>query len=341
MLCSRCKKRPAVVFITAMQGDKKKNDGLCLVCAKEMHVPQIDEYMKQMGISDEELEQISNQMMDMMDGDSFEMGGSGVMPQFLQNMIKDTGKALESLQNGGVPAKGDEDVPQADYTEVPDSPRRERRSKRKKELKFLGNYCTNLSQRAADGKLDAVIGRDKEIARVIQILSRRTKNNPCLIGEPGVGKTAVVEGLAQRIVRGDVPEGLKDKKLFALDMGALVAGAKYKGEFEERLKSVVNEVIKAEGSIILFIDELHVNIHMSGILFGIVIATCVAVYTLLISLLPAGTHGCTLLLTVVTVILAYVSGLFIPEAMLPNFAKDICHGSLLNKLVQTLCIYLS
>ena len=122
MLCSRCKKRPAVVFITAMQGDKKKNDGLCLVCAKEMHVPQIDEYMKQMGISDEELEQISNQMMDMMDGDSFEMGGSGVMPQFLQNMIKDTGKALESLQNGGVPAKGDEDVPQADYTEVPDSP---------------------------------------------------------------------------------------------------------------------------------------------------------------------------------------------------------------------------
>ena len=127
MLCSRCKKRPAVVFITAMQGDKKKNDGLCLVCAKEMHVPQIDEYMKQMGISDEELEQISNQMMDMMDGDSFEMGGSGVMPQFLQNMIKDTGKALESLQNGGVPAKGDEDVPQADYTEVPDSPRRERR----------------------------------------------------------------------------------------------------------------------------------------------------------------------------------------------------------------------
>ena len=138
MLCSRCKKRPAVVFITAMQGDKKKNDGLCLV------------YMKQMGISDEELEQISNQMMDMMDGDSFEMGGSGVMPQFLQNMIKDTGKALESLQNGGVPAKGDEDVPQADYTEVPDSPRRERRSKRKKELKFLGNYCTNLSQRAAD-----------------------------------------------------------------------------------------------------------------------------------------------------------------------------------------------
>ena len=256
MLCSRCKKRPAVVFITAMQGDKKKNDGLCLVCAKEMHVPQIDEYMKQMGISDEELEQISNQMMDMMDGDSFEMGGSGVMPQFLQNMIKDTGKALESLQNGGVPAKGDEDVPQADYTEVPDSPRRERRSKRKKELKFLGNYCNNLSQRAADGKLDAVIGRDKEIARVIQILSRRTKNNPCLIGEPGVGKTAIAEGIALRIHSGNVPMHLKNKQVYLLDLTSLVAGTQFRGQFESRVKGLIAEV-KQEGNIILFIDEVH------------------------------------------------------------------------------------
>ena len=256
MLCSRCKKRPAVVFITAMQGDKKKNDGLCLVCAKEMHVPQIDEYMKQMGISDEELEQISNQMMDMMDGDSFEMGGSGVMPQFLQNMIKDTGKALESLQNGGVPAKGDEDVPQADYTEVPDSPRRERRSKRKKELKFLGNYCTNLSQRAADGKLDAVIGRDKEIARVIQILSGRTKNNPCLIGEPGVGKTAIAEGIALRIHSGNVPMHLKNKQVYLLDLTSLVAGTQFRGQFESRVKGLIAEV-KQEGNIILFIDEVH------------------------------------------------------------------------------------
>ncbi len=256
MLCSRCKKRPAVVFITAMQGDKKKNDGLCLVCAKEMHVPQIDEYMKQMGISDEELEQISNQMMDMMDGDSFEMGGSGVMPQFLQNMIKDTGKALESLQNGGVPAKGDEDVPQADYTEVPDSPRRERRSKRKKELKFLGNYCTNLSQRAADGKLDAVIGRDKEIARVTQILSRRTKNNPCLIGEPGVGKTAIAEGIALRIHSGNVPMHLKNKQVYLLDLTSLVAGTQFRGQFESRVKGLIAEV-KQEGNIILFIDEVH------------------------------------------------------------------------------------
>ena len=178
------------------------------------------------------------------------------MPQFLQNMIKDTGKALESLQNGGVPAKGDEDVPQADYTEVPDSPRRERRSKRKKELKFLGNYCTNLSQRAADGKLDAVIGRDKEIARVIQILSRRTKNNPCLIGEPGVGKTAIAEGIALRIHSGNVPMHLKNKQVYLLDLTSLVAGTQFRGQFESRVKGLIAEV-KQEGNIILFIDEVH------------------------------------------------------------------------------------
>lgn len=262
MLCSRCKKRPAVVFITAMQGEKKKNDGLCLVCAKELHVPQIDEYMKQMGITDEELEQISNQMMDMMDGESFEMGGSGVMPQFLQSFMKDPGKIFENLKDDGEEsnelqtADGDEEIPSADYTEIPSGSRRERRSKRKKELRFLGNYCTNLTRRAAEGKLDAIIGRDKEIARVIQILSRRTKNNPCLIGEPGVGKTAIAEGIALRIHSGNVPMHLKDKQVYLLDLTSLVAGTQFRGQFESRVKGLLAEV-KQEGNIILFIDEVH------------------------------------------------------------------------------------
>ena len=262
MLCSRCKKRPAVVFITAMQGEKKKNDGLCLVCAKELHVPQIDEYMKQMGITDEELEQISNQMMDMMDGESFEMGGSGVMPQFLQSFMKDPGKIFGNLKDDGEEsnelqtADGDEEIPSADYTEIPSGSRRERRSKRKKELRFLGNYCTNLTRRAAEGKLDAIIGRDKEIARVIQILSRRTNNNPCLIGEPGVCKTAIAEGIALRIHSGNVPMHLKDKQVYLLDLTSLVAGTQFRGQFESRVKGLLAEV-KQEGNIILFIDEVH------------------------------------------------------------------------------------
>ena len=215
-----------------------------------------------MGITDEELEQISNQMMDMMDGESFEMGGSGVMPQFLQSFMKDPGKIFGNLKDDGEEsnelqtADGDEEIPSADYTEIPSGSRRERRSKRKKELRFLGNYCTNLTRRAAEGKLDAIIGRDKEIARVIQILSRRTKNNPCLIGEPGVGKTAIAEGIALRIHSGNVPMHLKDKQVYLLDLTSLVAGTQFRGQFESRVKGLLAEV-KQEGNIILFIDEVH------------------------------------------------------------------------------------
>ena len=262
MMCSRCKKRPAVVFITSLQGAEKKNEGLCLVCAKELNIPQVDEYMKQMGITEEELEQISNQMMDLMDGENFEMGGSGVLPQFfqsMQNMFKNPDASEEpdaaSAEVVEVP-DGEEPPAPASTDGRSESPRRERRSKRKKELKFLGNYCTNLSQRAADGELDAIIGRDREIERVIQILSRRTKNNPCLIGEPGVGKTAIAEGIAQHIQAGDVPAQLKDKKVYLLDLTSLVAGTQFRGQFESRVKGLLSEV-KQEGNIILFIDEVH------------------------------------------------------------------------------------
>ena len=262
MMCSRCKKRPAVVFITSLQGTEKKNEGLCLVCAKELNIPQVDEYMKQMGITEEELEQISNQMMDLMDGENFEMGGSGVLPQFfqsMQNMFKNPDASEEpDAASAEVAEVSDSEEPPAPASTDgrSESPRRERRSKRKKELKFLGNYCTNLSQRAADGELDAIIGRDREIERVIQILSRRTKNNPCLIGEPGVGKTAIAEGIAQHIQAGDVPAQLKDKKVYLLDLTSLVAGTQFRGQFESRVKGLLSEV-KQEGNIILFIDEVH------------------------------------------------------------------------------------
>ena len=242
VLCSRCKKRPAVVFITSQQGDKKRSEGLCMVCAKELNVPQISEYMKHMGVTDEELEQISDQMMELMDGDSFEMGGSGTMPPFIQNIMKNMpmGEEEQSL-----------DTPKTEQ-----HAKKEKRMKKKKELKFLNNYCTNLSQRAEEGKMDVIIGRDKEIERVVQILCRRTKNNPCLIGEPGVGKTAIAEGIAQRIAAGQVPFYLKEKQVYLLDLTSLVAGTQFRGQFESRIKGLLTEV-KQEGNIILFIDELH------------------------------------------------------------------------------------
>ncbi len=251
IMCSNCKKRPAVVFITSVQGNEKKNEGLCLACARERKIPQVSEYMERLGITDEEIDQLSDQMMGMLDGDSFEMGGQGIMPDFISNLF------------GGDDDSSDDDEKSLDMPKKAprESSRRSSHDKsdkkeKKKELKFLGSYCTNLSQKAADGQLDRIIGRDKEIARVIQILSRRTKNNPCLIGEPGVGKTAIAEGIAQRINEGNVPLNLADKKLYLLDLTALVAGTQFRGQFESRVKGLVDEV-KSEGNIILFIDEVH------------------------------------------------------------------------------------
>ncbi len=247
IMCCKCNKRPAVVFITSMKGNEKKNEGYCLTCAKESNIPQISEYMEKLGISDEEMEQISEHMTNLLDGDAFEMGGSGIMPDFMSKMFGGIGdfQEVESISD-------DSD----DKAEKKSKDKKDKKDKKKKELRFLSSYCTNLSQKAADGKLDNIIGRDKEIARVVQILSRRTKNNPCLIGEPGVGKTAIAEGIAQRIAAGDVPFNLADKKVYLLDLTALVAGTQFRGQFESRVKGLVDEV-KSEGNVILFIDEVH------------------------------------------------------------------------------------
>lgn len=242
LMCSRCKKRPAVVFISQMNAkdpQHKKNEGLCLVCAKELGISQVDDYMKAMGISDDDLEAMSNQLMEASDGDDFEPGGTN----FLSNLFGGDAANLFSNLAGGMPKATDEGGDK--------NPK-----DKKKKLKFLNNYCTNLTQKAREGKLDNVVGRDKEISRVIHILSRRQKNNPCLIGEPGVGKTAIAEGIAQRIVAGDVPFHIKDKELYLLDLTALVAGTQFRGQFESRCKGLVEEV-KEQGNVILFIDEVH------------------------------------------------------------------------------------
>ncbi|MCM1529282.1 MAG: ATP-dependent Clp protease ATP-binding subunit [Alistipes sp.] len=254
MMCSNCKKRPAVVFISTVQGGEKKNEGLCLSCARAKNIPQVTEYMNRLGITDEEINQFSDQMMEMLDGDAFEMGGSGLMPGFLSNMFG----SPQTEESNEEPAEDEKEAPKKSgffgrSKEKKDSGKSE---KRKKEPKFLGSYCTNLSKKAADGELDRIIGRDKEISRVVQILSRRTKNNPCLIGEPGVGKTAIAEGIAQRINDGNVPFNLADKKVYLLDLTALVAGTQFRGQFESRVKGLVDEV-KREGNIILFVDEVH------------------------------------------------------------------------------------
>ena len=262
MLCTRCKKRTAVVFITAIQGEEKKNEGLCLVCARELNIPQVKEYMDQMGITDDEIEQFADEMtefsddFDMGDGDSFERGGTGAIPPFIQNMLGGIQNSLGHLGSAFSANRRQDDGEDAEPVSPKMGGHTNPNGAKKGKGKFLETYCTNLTQQAADGELDRIIGREKEIARTIQILSRRQKNNPCLIGEPGVGKTAIVEGIAQKIVSGDVPFRLKNKQLYLLDLTALVAGTQFRGQFESRVKGLIEEV-KAEGNIILFIDEVH------------------------------------------------------------------------------------
>ena len=243
MLCSRCKKNPAVFFISKVDGDKATNEGLCIKCAMELNIGPVKQIMENMGITEEDMDDVSaqmEQMMESMGDDGFEFGGAGTFP-FMQGMFGGQHNN-DSIADG----KGTD----------------EKKNKKKKQgtkndkRKFLSLYCTDLTQRARENKLDRIIGREQEIARTVQILCRRTKNNPCLIGEPGVGKTAIAEGLAQRIAEGSVPAKLADKEIQLLDLTALVAGTQFRGQFESRIKGLVEEV-KSEGNIILFIDEVH------------------------------------------------------------------------------------
>ncbi len=250
MLCSRCKKRPAILFVSQLGGEGKQSEGYCLTCAKAMNIPQVSEYLKNVGINDEDLDEFSDQMMEFMqetENPEEPMGNIGAMPNFLRNLFSTSMPPEEASLPSGEPSGKER--------RGKEKPRKKQRNE-EKDYKFLNNYCTNLSQRAAEGKLDRIIGRDREISRVIQILSRRQKNNPCLIGEPGVGKTAIAEGIALRIAEGNVPFHLREKKIFLLDLTALVAGTQFRGQFESRVKGLIAEVIK-DGNVILFIDEVH------------------------------------------------------------------------------------
>ena len=259
-LCSRCKKNVAVVFISRLnEKNEQVNEGLCLKCAAQLGLPQVDEMMKRMGITPEDLDNISNEMMQAFGGaeelpeaedgdeDDEESGKTATFP-FLNRLFGN---------NGNPPAQTQQ--PSGEGSAAPNNGGGRKTEKKRK---FLDNYCINLSQRARQGKLDAVIGREQEIERVVQILNRRQKNNPCLIGEPGVGKTAIAEGLAQRIAAGEVPFKLRDKEVYLLDLTALVAGTQFRGQFESRMKGLIEEIRKA-GNIILVIDEVH-NIVGAG-----------------------------------------------------------------------------
>lgn len=247
MLCSRCKKRQAVVFISTIQGNDKRDEGLCLICAKELGVPQVNDYLEKMGISDEDLEESYKMIFGDVDeesdtdsgaDDDFTPGGAGTMMPFFKRFAANKDSQTESEKQ-----------------DVKDD-KKHNKKKEEKKRKFLDTYCTNLTAKAKKGEIDRIIGREKEIYRVMQILSRRTKNNPCIIGEPGVGKTAIAGGIAQKLADGDVPFRLQGKELYMLDLTSLVAGTQFRGQFEGRVKALIEE-IKTAGNIILFIDEVH------------------------------------------------------------------------------------
>ena len=269
-LCSRCKKNVAVIFITRLEGGQTKNEGLCLKCARELHIKPVDDVINKMGLSDDELDGLTNEMMEALgnadglmdiensDADTDDEGKTATFP-FLNRLFGGMGgQRPEASAPGGelTPAQsGPEQGSAQSQTGPQQAPPRPKK-------KFLDNYCIDLTQRAREGKLDAMIGRAEELERVIQILNRRQKNNPCLIGEPGVGKTAIAEGLAQRIADGSVPYKLKDKEVYLLDLTALVAGTQFRGQFESRMKGLIEEIRKT-GNIILVIDEVH-NIVGAG-----------------------------------------------------------------------------
>ena len=250
-LCSKCKKRPAMVFLSDVSNPNAQPNGLCLVCAKELGIKQVDDMLKQMNISDDDIEQMSEQFADIMsmdgadDGElndeTFDLGTAPAMPQFLNKILGSMGMNVDKKEEESKEENGED--------KKDSKPKRKRR-------KFIESYCTNLTEKAKSGQIDVIIGRDKELYRTIQILSRRSKNNPCLIGEPGVGKTAIAEGLALMIARGEAPARLLDKEIFLLDLTGLVAGTQFRGQFESRVKGLVAEV-KEAGNIILFIDEIH------------------------------------------------------------------------------------
>ncbi len=251
-LCSKCKKNYAVIFITKIENGETKNEGLCLRCARELGMKPVDDMMQKLGITDEELESMTSEMMSVVSGE--EDTESGTAESGSDSSNDEDGRTATFPYLSRLFGNGER--PQKQEQPRDSGKERGTASGKKNKRKFLETYCLNLTRKAKEGKVDHVVGREEETERVIQILNRRQKNNPCLIGEPGVGKTAIAEGLAQRIVDGDVPYKLLDKEIYMLDMTAMVAGTQFRGQFESRMKGLIDE-IKKTGNIILVIDEIH------------------------------------------------------------------------------------